>query len=193
MEFISKIKESPKEQKKSLPIYLSETSKIRQHIFNSPEFTFIFDKPDAGLDIGCAGDKLFKHMKGFDLPNPYSRCGDDRIDYRGDASKISSYFPEDHWKFIYSSHLLEDFPNTKEVLADWKKIVKPDGYIILYLPNEQRYRSHCKKTGQQYNGSHKVLDMSCEYMEKIGKEIDLKVVYKLEEHGDYSFLILFKK
>lgn len=170
-------------------MYQSETSLIRKELVKDKYVNYFVGK---GLDVGCAGDILFKNMRGFDLPIPYARCGDDNIDYVGDARNLNAYFPREYWDFLYSSHLLEDFPNTEEILEHWMQVVKKGGYIILYLPHEMKYRKHCEKTGQPYNKAHQVTEMSYEYMEKIGNKLNLKTVDGLESHGEYSFLIIFQ-
>jgi len=41
--------------------------------------------------------------------------------------------------FVYSSHLLEDYPDTEAVLREWLRVLKPLGNLIIFCPDEQVY------------------------------------------------------
>ena len=60
--------------------------------------------------------------------------------------------------------LLEDFADTRAVLAEWLRVLKPGGRLILYLPDEQVYRRHCASTNQPYNTHHQHADFSLEFV-----------------------------
>ena len=77
----------------------------------------------------------------------------------GGAEKLV-WFRDSVLDYVYSSHLLEDFDDTKGVLAEWLRVLKPGGRLVVFCPDEQVYREHCKKTGQTYNKEHKHADFS---------------------------------
>jgi hypothetical protein len=90
--------------------------------------------------------------------------------------------------------LLEDFPNTIEIMIEWTRVLKVGGYLVLNLPHEIKYREVCKNTGQPYNQHHTILEMSAEYIKKCAEQIpNLKFVYNTEVLYDYSFGIVFEK
>jgi len=143
-----------------------------------------------GLDIGCGGDKVTPDSWGFDMPQPYASVGSDYIELRGDARNLE-FINIGALDYIYSSHLLEDFPNTEEVLIHWISRIKKGGKLILYLPDEQKYRAHCKATGQGYNEAHSIENMSLEYIKNILKGIGYtKILHEIELHAAYSFFIV---
>jgi intein/homing endonuclease len=92
-----------------------------------------------------------------------------------------------------SSHLLEDFPNTDDAVNEWLRVLKPGGKLILYMPNEQKYRKHCDATGQVYNLHHTIAEMSLDYMKEVFFPKSVKIIDSIEEHADYSFFIVVEK
>lgn len=146
-----------------------------------------------GLDLGCGGDKLTPETWGFDMPIPYTHVGNDTIELRGDARNLS-FINNNSIDYIFSSHLLEDFPNTEEVLREWFRVIKPGGLLMLYLPHEMRYRAHCKATGQDYNGAHSVEQMSLDYILEILKTLGIsETVEAVDSHAAYSFFVVARK
>jgi len=164
---------------------ISETSKIRYNVVK-------FLKPETiGLDLGFGGDSIVPWAINIDLNKKYTNVGNNIQHIYGDARKLN-WFNDNTIDFIYSSHLLEDFENTEEILIEWIRVIKPGGYLILYLPNEKRYRDHCNKIGERSNEHHKILDMSSDYINKILRNINKSKTINIIEHG-YSFLIVDMK
>jgi hypothetical protein len=62
-------------------------------------------------------------------------------------------------------------------------VLKPGGDLVLFCPDEQVYREHCKNTGQPYNTQHKIPDLNSE----IG---DGRVIYEVQLIDDYSWEIV---
>lgn len=144
-----------------------------------------------GIDIGCGGDKIVPDAIGFDLPVPYAAVGDDHIDLTGDARHIE--LPDACLDYVYSSHLLEDFPDVKPVLTEWLRLLKPGGYLILYLPDEQVFREHCRNTGQPANPHHRNEAMSLPFMLRCLSKFPVNIVHTLPRHQQYSFLVVARK
>jgi SAM-dependent methyltransferase len=175
----------------------SETSLIRERALKYCR--------GLGLDIGCGGDKIITDINepglyrtstnvclGFDMPMPYNLVGEDIIEMRGDARELP--FNNGVLDYVYSSHLLEDFPDTVGVLAEWMRVIKKGGHMILYLPNEQLFKEHCDKTGQEYNFAHTIEEMSIDYILDIfDLYFDVKVIEAIEKHESYSFFVVVRK
>lgn len=119
-----------------------------------------------GVDLGYGGDPIASHAIRVDLPQPYTRLGDAPVQLGG-AAECLAWFRDDVLDFIYSSHLLEDFDDTQAVLKEWLRVLRPGGRLILYCPDEQRFRAHCAATGQPYNPHHKHADFSLAYVKEI--------------------------
>lgn len=131
--------------------YRSETSKCRARLIRFCA--------GNGLDLGFGGDPISSSAVRVDLPNPYAATGDAPVQLGGDCRYLR-WFQDGVLDYVYSSHLLEDFEDTKAVLAEWLRVLKPGGYLILFCPDEQIYRAHCRDTGQRYNENHKHAEFS---------------------------------
>lgn len=97
----------------------SETAKIRTYIL--PHLT------GSGIDIGCHRDPIKTDCVCFD-DDPWPE-----VNSLGDARKMP--FPDNHFDWVYSSHLIEDIDDTESVLVEWARIVKPGGKLIVATPH----------------------------------------------------------
>jgi predicted SAM-dependent methyltransferase len=149
-----------------------------------------------GLDLGFGGDKIQPSAIGVDLPIPYTQVGKDPVQLGGDARHLI-WFRDEVLDYVYSSHLLEDFPanETRTVLVEWLRVLKVGGSLILYQPDEQVFRAHCKATGQPYNSSHSVPDFSLSWLrDKILATIPgIEIVHSNPLVEAYSFEIVVRK
>lgn len=84
-----------------------------------------------GIDIGCGNDPL-KPSSMF----PNIKTVDKWDKKQGDAQKISLDMQFD---FVYSSNCLEHLYDPFEGLMSWWNLVKPKGYLIVSVPDEDLY------------------------------------------------------
>jgi predicted SAM-dependent methyltransferase len=84
-----------------------------------------------GLDIGCGVTKIKPEAIGIDLYHP-------NADMKEDARDLG-FYPEGHFDYVYSSHLLEELQNTEETLKGWLRIIKLGGKIVLYQADRDFY------------------------------------------------------
>src|SRR5439155_15124894 len=92
------------------------------------------------------------------------------------------WFKDSVLDYVYSSHLLEDFFDTEAVLREWIRVLKPEGKLVIFCPDEQRFKKHCKETGQPYNTAHVHEYFSLDYIKNILNKIsETKIIY---EHGN---------
>jgi len=147
-----------------------------------------------GLDLSYGGDPILPSAITVDLPRPYTHVGNGPLHLAGDARDLY-WFRNNVLDYVYSSHLLEDFENTYDVLKEWLRVIKPGGYLILYCPDELTYREHCRKTGQSYNYSHKIKDFSLKYVKKIltDRFVNIKIVHENPLVDEYSFELVVQK
>lgn len=148
------------------------------------------------IDVGCGKDRLLENCDTFDLPKPYTNINPNTLSFMGYAENISEYVNK-KYDVLYSSHLLEDFINTSDVLCEWKKILKPDGIIMLLLPDQARYERKCKICNESANKHHKIKEFGLNYMMGVCNKLSLEVIYseKLFNENDeldieYSFIIV---
>lgn len=87
-----------------------------------------------GVDIGGAPDPLVIYNEFFPLMEScYTWDLED-----GDAQFMESAADESY-DFVHSSHCLEHVHDPFEALKNWLRIIKPGGYIIATIPDEDLY------------------------------------------------------
>lgn len=78
------------------------------------------------IDIGCGRDPVCEWAEPFDLEH-------------GDASRIASLRPHEHYDTVHSSHCLEHMPDPVDAINQWWKLVRHGGYMIIVVPDEDLY------------------------------------------------------
>ncbi len=168
------------------PVWRSETWKCRARL--APFCT------GYGVDLGFGGDPIVPHAIGVDLPQPYAHVGARPVQLGGDATRLI-WFADGVLDFVYSSHLLEDFVAVGPVLAEWLRVLKPGGRLILFCPDEQVFRRHCATTGQPYNDHHVHADFSLEFVKRefaaIGQPY--RVIHEVALVDLYSWELVIEK
>ena len=86
------------------------------------------------LNLGC-GDLLFDDYCNVDQFNPAA-------DVKADAKSLP--FADNSIDEIYSSHLIEhfDFHEVFGVLKEWKRVLKPSGWLVIETPD---FLASCRK------------------------------------------------
>jgi len=87
-----------------------------------------------GVDIGGKGDSLAQYVGIF--PRMLSVRTWDLED--GDAQQMAGV-PDGQFDFVHSSHCLEHMVDVRIALANWIRIVKPGGFLIITVPDEDMY------------------------------------------------------
>ncbi len=150
-----------------------------------------------GIDLGYGGDPIVPSAITMDLPTPYTSLGSYPQNLAGDARDLY-WFKDNVLDYVYSSHLLEDFPrnDTAAVIGEWLRIIKPDGFLVLYGPDEQAYRAYCKEKGMPPNASHKIDDFGLKYVKKILEQNfrdRYSILHEIELIDTYCFDLVIKK
>jgi hypothetical protein len=169
------------------PGHVSETSKHRDWFV---EFTGGY-----GIDVGYGGDPLVPHAICFDMPRPYTEVGTAAQHLGGDARRIPLRDQTLDW--LYTSHLIEDFTYNaqRELVKEWLRVVKPEGYVMILAPDQQRFLAHCAATGQSVNDNHKEADYSLENFTKrvLKKLTTYPRVVRSVDFPDYSWGIILQR
>lgn len=84
-----------------------------------------------GLDIGCGDARPHDWYVGVDLKAGTTQRGPNIIK---DGTKLDQVFAPESQDFIFSSHLLNELDDWPTVLAGWWRLIKPNGYLILFMP-----------------------------------------------------------
>lgn len=93
-----------------------------------------------GLDIGFGSDLITKDAQGYDFEH-------------GNAQYIRGV-KDKYYDFVYSSHTIEHLPDPYEGVKNWFRVVKPGGYLIIYLPHRELYEKR-KTLPSRFNPDHK--------------------------------------
>lgn len=78
------------------------------------------------IDIGAGNDLICPSAEGFDVS-------------QGDANYITKFRPVGAYDAVCSSHCLEHMFNAVDALTEWWALVKPGGYLLLTVPDEDLY------------------------------------------------------
>ena len=88
----------------------------------------------SGIDIGAGPDSLDEHRELFPL---ISRVMD--WDYEDGDAEVLDGLADDTFDFAHSSHCLEHMRDPHAALANWVRVVKPGGHIVITVPDEDLY------------------------------------------------------
>lgn len=155
----------------------------------------------CGIDIGFGGDSITPTAIRMDLPSPYTSVGPSTVQLGGDCRNLS-WFRDNALDYVYSSHVLEDFPEheTAAILREWTRVIRPGGRLILLLPDQERYLAYCWRSGQVNpdgivgNPYHSIATFSSRYVDqKIDEVGGMKKVASYEPLGPYSFAVVYEK
>jgi SAM-dependent methyltransferase len=102
---------------------MREASKTR--LLRGPEYVDRYFRGSV-LDIGCGPDLVVPHAQPFDMEH-------------GDANQIARYLPAESFDCVHSSHCLEHMFDARVALEQWWSVVKPGGYLIVAVPEENLY------------------------------------------------------
>lgn len=110
-----------------------ETSKAVMRRLHEPGFVGRYFVGE-GIDIGCGPDPISRYslqfplmeaLKSWDLPD-------------GDAQLMAGV-DDESFDFVHSSHCLEHVHDPVEALANWFRILRPYGHLVVIVPEEDLY------------------------------------------------------
>ncbi len=134
-------------------------------------------------DLGHGGHKIAAHAVGVD----YFRH--DERDWVGDVRDLW-FFDDGRFDAVYSSHCLEDLWHPHQALAEWTRVLKPGGNLVLYLPLRDFY-PNVGTPGA--NPGHKD-DYGPEDIERfVGELGNLRVVHAARCESEISFEVVAQK
>ncbi|MEO0329228.1 MAG: class I SAM-dependent methyltransferase [Pseudomonadota bacterium] len=126
---------------------MRELSKSIARRLNDSRFSRYYFKGD-GVDIGGAPDPLVIYQELFPL---MTNCRTWDLD-DGDAQFMESV-ADNTFDFVHSSHCLEHVHDPFEALKNWLRVLKPGGYIVVTIPDEDLYEQGVWPP--QFNLDHK--------------------------------------
>lgn len=105
----------------------NEASKLRNRWIKGG----IFDRYFSGkvLDVGCGADPITPTADEFD-----------KSDGNG---QLLETIPDNTYDTVFSSHFLEHVADPLEALLNQWRVLKPGGYLIFLVPDEDLYEQGC--------------------------------------------------
>ena len=151
-----------------------EQSKSGKRRFNDGAFHNRYFRGE-GIDIGGAPDPLGQYAGVFSLM--LSARTWDMED--GDAQYMEGV-EDNQFDFLASSHCLEHMVNPQEALSNWIRIVKPGGFIVVTVPDEDMYEGGVWPS--RYNDDHKHTFTICK--RDSWSPVSVNVVDLIKHHTD---------
>jgi predicted SAM-dependent methyltransferase len=137
-----------------------------------------------GIDIGCGNNVVVEGARPWD-----KGYGD------GDATYMEGVENESY-DFVYASHVLEHVLDPKEAIKNWWRILKPKGYLVIAVPDEDLYEQGYWPS--LFNDDHKTTwtlfkdkswsDVSYNLVSLVQELPNNNMIYakKCDENYDYS-------
>lgn len=101
-----------------------------------------------GIDIGAGPDSLAQYYEFFPLMKSCRAW--DKPD--GDAEFMKG-IEDNTFDFVHTSHCLEHMRDAKNALGNWLRILRPSGYLICIIPDEDLYEQGVFPS--TFNSDHK--------------------------------------
>lgn len=188
-------------------MYYSETSKYRhlttqyccevgRFVKQPDDQIAVCAHPGCGIDIASQGDPVVPWAFNYELPerefSAYNSGHKPRgpVQLSGWAERLDK-INNDCLDFVYSSHLLEDYPDWEPVLREWLRVLKPGGRLIVLIPDRDLW-AKALAAGQPPNDAHRHEGKPGElstYAERLGLRV---IEDRLTEcfKDDYSILFV---
>jgi len=161
-----------------------------EHFRNEKDIVKDFIKPGVVYDLGCGADKTIPEAIGIDRVF----TGDDIPTLEGAISQADINadvteelpVPDESADTIIVRHILEHCVDIVETLQNWIKKLKPDGRLIISVPEERIFSSI------PMNPEH-VHAFYPTSLERILNLIGMKKVDYADGYNDVSFTMVFEK
>lgn len=142
-----------------------EQSKAAMRRFRDGAFITRYFVGD-GIDIGGKPDPLAQYVEVFPL---MLSCRTWDLE-DGDAQHMAGV-ADGTFDFVHSSHCLEHMVDVEAALQSWIRILKPGGYLIITVPDEDLYEHGTWPS--RYNRDHKWSFTLCKSSSTMPRSLNL--------------------
>lgn len=157
-----------KECSKSITRRLSDPNFINRYFVGS------------GIDVGGKPDPLCLYRELF------SRMGEVRTwDLEDGDAQYFEGVQDNKYDFLHSSHCLEHLVDPRIGLRNWLRVVRPGGYLIVTVPDEDLYEQGVFPS--TFNKDHKWTFTI--FKQKSWSERSLNVIDLVRDLGEYAELV----
>lgn len=164
---------------------MNECGKATMRRLHDPAFMRQYFVGD-GIDIGSGSDALYKYAQLFPLMRsctPWDLA-------EGDAQFMKGASDESY-DFVHSSHCLEHVVDVKTALANWLRILKPGGYLVVLVPDEDMYEQGVWPSS--FNSDHKHTFTLWKRMSWSPVSINLMDLLRIDSPAHYYSLQLIRR
>lgn len=131
----------------------------RRHIVRALVLQANADRGCRILEIGCSGGPLvqqlhadgYRHVTGIDIsPDGIGICRQRGLTdtHVMDAQKLS--FADESFDIITASDVLEHLADAPQAVREWKRVLKPDGQLIVFVPAFQFHWSEHDEANRHF-------------------------------------------
>jgi len=151
----------------------------------------------TGLDLGCGLEKVWGHAIGVDSGHHW---GKGAAEIMVPSADDLSLFGDGAMDFVFSSHLLEHMVDPAKALAEWWRVLKVGGCLVLYVPHKDLYpRCGWPGANTDHKGDFDNADV-IELMRGVGEDWRMRVDEVRDndngvgaEGNEYSLLQVYQK
>ena len=146
-----------------------------------------------GADIGAGDFKVLPHAISIDNGHHQQfgfQVKPDLLVRSADDLKIVGTESLD---WVYSSHLLEHMEKPEKALKEWWRLVKQNGFLILYTPSDELYPRVGEKGANPDHKHNLNSALIVEWMRNVSQHWDLVERQVRDQDDEYSDLLVFKK
>lgn len=147
-----------------------------------------------GIDLGAGAFKVLPHAISVDNGTDTALFGQVmHPDIMVKSAENLDIFASQSMDFVFSSHLLEHIQDFRQALREWWRIIKIDGYLVLYLPHKDFY-PNVGKDGANPDHKHDFLPADIiRAMQDVSGGWHLVKNQERNEDREYSMLLVFQK
>jgi ADP-heptose:LPS heptosyltransferase/predicted SAM-dependent methyltransferase len=169
-----------------------ERNKPQSHEYKKIKYEIVPYTRGRVLDLGCGPYITFPHFIGVDNTEEFNKGARWRPDITADARDLS-IFATNSIDAVFSSHLLEHFENTEKVLKEWWRVIKPGGYLVLYLPHKKYYPNIGEEGANEEHKHDFMPNDIIEIMKRVDRKWDLVEDQERNQNDEYSFFQVYQK
>lgn len=152
---------------------------------------------NSNLDLGCGPSKVWPNFVGVDNGKDADLFGVQmKPDLVVGSCERLPLFATGVVDCVFSSHLLEHIEDHKAALAEWWRLVKPGGHLILYLPHRDLYPrmgTEGANPDHRHDFAEEDIIEAMREVSATGGRFDLVVNERRDQGQEYSFLQVYRK
>jgi ADP-heptose:LPS heptosyltransferase/predicted SAM-dependent methyltransferase len=136
-------------------------------------------------------EKAYPHFIGIDNGHHF---GKGAADIAAQADDLSM-FADESMDFVFSSHVLEHMEDPAKTLSEWWRVIRPGGYLALYLPHRDFY-PNISQPGANPDHKHDFVPTDISAIMSRLRDLGRWEILENEERNEvneYSFFQVYRK